>query len=172
MKKQKTLAIGSLDSRSIGCHRAGFEEKEKTIYEEAEKFLRDKDVLEQHFEDIDESSLSNEDKIKALGALKELALMREKDFDEKVAKERERLHEEQQCEIDDVTSGIEEISEEIDSLENTHLEADSVDASTVIETLKDKKSEFEVEKEKYKEQLRLQIQQAEMQARNMRNKKF
>jgi len=57
MKKQKTLAMGSLDSRSIGRHRAGFEEKEKTIYEEAEKFLRDKDVLEQHFEDIDESSL-------------------------------------------------------------------------------------------------------------------
>ena len=172
MKKQKTLTMGSLDSRSIGRHRTEFEEKEKTIYEEADKFLRDKEVLEQHFEDIDESSLSNEDKIKALEALKELALMREKDFDEKVVKERERLQEEQQHEIEDVTSGIEELSEEIESLRGTHLEADSVDASTVIETLEDKKSEFEVEKEKYKEQLRLQIQQAEMQARNMRNKKF
>lgn len=169
---QKKLTMGSLDSRSIGHHRENFEEKERTIYEEAEKFLRDKDILEQQFEDISESSLSTEDKRKTLEALKELVLMREKDFDEKVTKERERLQEEQQREIDDVTSGIEELSEEIDTFENTHLEADSVDASSVIETLKDKKSEFEVEKEKYKEQLRLQIQQAEIQARNMRNKKF
>ena len=172
MLKQKKLTIGSLDSRTIGHHRTEFEEKDKTIYEEADKFLKDKEVLEQHYKDIDESSLSNEDKIKALEALKELALMRERDFDEKIIKERERLQEEQRHEIENVTSGVEELSEEIDTLESTHLEADSVDASSVIEILKDKKYEFEDEKEKYKEQLRLQIQQAEIQARNMRNKKF
>lgn len=169
---QKKLTIGSLDSRSIGKHRTEFKEKERTIYEEAEHFLNDKEILEQQFEDISESSLSTEDKRKTLEALKELALMREKDFNNKIIKERERLQEEQQREIDDVTSGIEELSEKIDMLENNPLEANSVDASSVIETLKDKKSEFEVEKEKYKEQLRLQIQQAETQARNMRNKKF
>ncbi len=168
---QKKLSIGSLDSRTIGRHRTEFEEKEKTIYEEAEHFLSDKEVLEQHFENIDESSLSNEDKRKALEALKELAILRQKDFDEKVEKERERLREEQQ-EINEVTLGVEEISEEIESIKNTRLEANSEDATTVVGALEDKKSEFEVEKEKYKEQLKFQIQQAETQARNMRNKKF
>lgn len=164
--------MGSLDSRTIGRHKTEFEEKEKTIYDEAERFLNDKEALEQHFENIDESSLSKEDKRKALEALKELAILRQKDFDEKVNKERRRLQEEQQQEINDVTSGIEEITEEIESIKDTRLEANSEDATSVIEVLEDKKSEFELENEKYKEQLKLQIQRAETQARNMRNKKF
>lgn len=169
---RKKLTVGSLDSRAVGRHRTDFEEKEKTIYDEAERFLSDKEALEQHFENIDESSLSTEDKRKALEALKELAILRQKDFDEKISKERECIQQQQKQEIKDVSLGIEEITEEIDSMKHTKFEASSEDATTVIDTLEEKKSEFETEKEKYQEQLRRQMKQAENQARNMRNKKF
>ena len=167
---QKTK--GSLDRRAITRTVEKTKERDEGLHEEGGKFLRDKEALEEHYRLIEESSLSAEDKRKALEALKELALLREKDFEDNVEKEREKLQEEQEDRIEEYSSGIEEINEEADSLRGVKLEADSADASEVISALDEKKAEFEKYKADAEEKLRLQIQQAEIQARNMRNKRF
>lgn len=163
---------GSLDGRVIKRNVERTKERDEGLHEEGEKFLRDKEALEEQYRIIEESSLSAEDKRKTLEALKQLAITREKDFEDKVEKEREKLQEEQKEKIEEYSSGIEEISEEADSLRGVKLEADSADASAAIAALDEKKAEFEQHKADAQEKLRLQIQQAEMQARNMRNKRF
>ena len=163
---------GSLDGRVIKRNVERTKERDEGLHEEGEKFWRDKEALEEQYRIIEESSLSAEDKRKTLEALKQLAITREKDFEDKVEKEREKLQEEQKDKIEEYSSGIEELSEEADSLRGVKLEADSADASAAIAALDEKKAEFEQYKADAQEKLRLQIQQAEMQARNMRNKRF
>ena len=65
-----------------------------------------------------------------------------------------------------------EMEKQADSLREVHMEAASVDTSAAADAADEKKEEFENMKREYAEKLKLQMEQAQMQQRNIRNRRI
>ena len=67
---------------------------------------------------------------------------------------------------------IDELTEQVDVLRDVTMDAATTDASAAADAADAKKQEFEQMKEEYTEKLRLQMEQAEAQQRNIRNRRL
>ena len=100
-----------------------------------------------------------------------IALLQEQ-YDKEVAEEEAKIKEELEDQIESMQEAADEFEKQADSLKNVQMDVASKDTSAAAEAAEDKKKEFETMKSNYVEKLKLQMEQAETQRRNIRNRRL
>ena len=91
----------------------------------------------------------------------------------KLEKEEEaKIKEELEDQIESMQEAADEFEKQADSLKNVQMDVASKDTSAAAEAAEAKKKEFETMKSNYVEKLKLQMEQAETQRRNIRNRRL
>lgn len=142
------------------------------LHELGEKFVSDKAKIEAEIEKVENSGISEQDKKKLIDQLESALSYLQDQYDLEVTEERERLQQELESQILDMQDAADEMEKQADSLREVHMEAASVDTSAAADAADEKKEEFENMKREYAEKLKLQMEQAEMQQRNIRNRRI
>ena len=142
------------------------------LHELGAKFEEDKTKLEDAIERVQASSIKPEDKAKMIAELNAAIDALQAQYEDDVAAEEAKVQEEIEGQLEQMDQTIDELTEQADSLRGVTMDAASTDASAAAEAADAKKQEFEQMKEEYTEKLRLQMEQAEMQQRNIRNRRL
>ena len=100
-----------------------------------------------------------------------IALLQEQ-YDKEVAEEEAKIKEELEDQIESMQEAADEFEKQADSLKNVQMDVASKDPSAAAEAAEAKKKEFETMKSNYVEKLKLQMEQAETQRRNIRNRRL
>ena len=136
------------------------------------KFVEDKTKLEDAIERVQASGIKPEDKAKIIAELNAVIDAVQAQYEDDVAAEEAKVQEEIEGNLEQMDQTIDELTEQADYLRDITMDAASTDASAAAEAADAKKQEFEQMKEEYTEKLRLQIEQAEMQKRNIHNRRL
>ena len=83
-----------------------------------------------------------------------------------------RSRKELEDQIESMQEAADEFEKQADSLKNVQMDVASKDTSAAAEAAEAKKKEFETMKSNYVEKLKLQMEQAETQRRNIRNRRL
>lgn len=142
------------------------------LHELGAKFEEDKTKLEDAIERVQASSIKPEDKAKMIAELNAAIDALQAQYEDDVVAEEAKVQEEIEGQLEQMDQTIDELTEQADSLRDVTMDAASTDASAAAEAADAKKQEFEQMKEEYTEKLRLQMEQAEMQQRNIRNRRL
>ena len=136
------------------------------------RFESDKAKLEAEIDKVNASSISQKDKAAIISQLNAAILVLQEEYEEAVVQEEERVYGEIQEQIEQMEEAVDELDQQIDSLRDVSMEASSTDASAAADAAETKKQEFEQMKAEYAEKLKLQMDQAEIQRRNIRVRKL
>lgn len=142
------------------------------LHELGAKFEKDKTKLEDAIERVQASSIKPEDKAKMIAELNAAIDALQAQYEDDVAAEEAKVQEKIEGQLEQMDQTIDELTEQADFLRDVTMDAASTDASAAAEAADAKKQEFEQMKEEYTEKLRLQMEQAEMQQRNIRNRRL
>lgn len=142
------------------------------LHELGAKFEEDKTKLEDAIERVQASSIKPEDKAKMIAELNAAIDALQAQYEDDVVAEEAKVQEEIEGQLDQMDQIIDELTDQADSLRDVTMDVASTDASAAADAADAKKQEFEQMKEEYTEKLRLQMKQAEMQQRNIRNRRL
>ena len=179
MAMRKVLSKGM----NLGRHtEVGFDELNKETGEQLEerdrlhkigaKFETDKAKLEDSIERVQAANIKSEDKAKMLAELNAAIDALQAQYEDDVTAEEAKVQKEIEGQLEQMDQTIDELTEQADSLRDVTMDASPIDTSAAAEAADAKKRDFEQMKEEYVEKLRLQIEQAEMQQRNIRNRRL
>lgn len=173
MRLGRSLGLSrGLDSRAMDEQAEDSVLEGTRLHELGEKFVSDKEKIEAEIEKVENSGISEQDKKKLIDQLENALSCLQDQYDLEVTEERERLKQELEYQILDMQDAADEMEKQADSLRDVHMEAASVDTSAAADAADEKKEEFENMKREYAEKLKLQMEQAEMQQRNIRNRRI
>lgn len=136
------------------------------------KFEADKTKLEDAIERVQAANIKPEDKAGMIAELNAAIDALQAQYDQDVAAEELRVQEKIEEQLEQVEQTIDELSEQADFLRDVTMDVAATDAYAAAEAADAKKQEFEQMKEEYTEKLRLQIEQAEIQQRNIRARRL
>ncbi len=179
MAKRRVLSKGM----NLGRHsEVGYDELHKEtgeqvaegnrIHKLGAKFEADKTKLEDSIERLQASSIKPEDKAKMIAELNAAIDALQAQYEDEVAAEQAKVQEEIEGQLEQMDQVIDELTEQADSLRDVTMDAASTDASAAADAADEKKQAFEQMKEEYAEKLRLQMEQAEMQRREILNRRL
>lgn len=138
------------------------------LHELGTKFESDKGKLEDEIEKVQAANISNKDKQKMIAQLNTAIEKLQEQYEEDVSREEERVQEDLCQQIEQMNAAVDELEEQADSLRSVTMDAASTDASAAADAAEEKKREFEQMRDSYVEKLQLQMEQAEIQKRNIR----
>jgi uncharacterized protein YukE len=161
-----------LDSAKIKSESDDLIEEGTALQELAERFNADKNKLEDEIEKVEKSPLSAEDKKRILEELKKAVQDLQAQYDREVAEKQKQVYEALEEEIQLMDDLTEELDKQATSLRDVNPEAASTDASAAADIADDQKKENEEMKEEYLGKLKLQKDQAEMMARQIRTRRL
>ncbi len=178
MAMRKVLSRGM----NLGRHEEiGYDELHKETGEQVaegdrlrglgEKFEADKTKLEDEIDRVQASKIKPEDKARIIAELNAVIDALQAQYDNEVAAEQARVQKEIAGQIEQMDQAIDELTEQADSLRDVTMEASATDASAAADAADEKKQEFEQMKEKFDEELRLQMEQAEIQQRSIHDRR-
>lgn len=136
------------------------------------QFLRDKAKLEEQFEIISNSDLAPQHKKGQLEALRVEVLQLQEDYQKMVVDKQNKLQEEHMEEIWQLQETADELGQQEERLRNIHLEVATTDTTAAANAAGEQKRMFEQTKAEYVEKLNLQIEQAEIQRREIRRNRL
>lgn len=181
----KNMAMRRVLSRGMNLGRhgeVGYDELHKEageqvsegdrLHELGAKFEKDKTKLEDAIERVQAANIKPEDKAKMIAELNAAIDALQAQYEDDVAAEEAKVQEEIEGQLEQMDQIIDELTEQADSLSDITMDVASTDASAAAEAADAKKQEFEQMREEYTEKLRLQMEQAEMQQRNIRNRRL
>lgn len=142
------------------------------LHELGAKFEEDKTKLEDAIDRVQTSNIKPEDKAKMIAELNAAIDALQAQYEDNVVAEEAKVQEEIEGQLDQMDQTIDELTDQADSLRDVTMDAASTDASAAADAADAKKQEFEQMKEEYTKKLRLQMEQAEMQRRNIRNRRL
>lgn len=142
------------------------------LHELGEKYVEDKKKLEDAIEQIQSSNIAGEDKQRMIDELKTAIDALEGQYKEEVEDPEAGVRDEIEDLLDQMGQTIDEFTKQTDSLRGVKMEAASIDANSAADAGDTKKQEFEQMKAEYVEKLRLQMQQADIQQRNIRARRL
>lgn len=142
------------------------------LHKLGEKFKSDKETLESEIEKVKDSIISDEDKREIIAQL-EIAIEKlQEQYDQDVTAEEERLQQELMEQTESMQEAADEFDRQADDLRGVKMEAASTDMSSAAEAAEAKKQSFEQMKAEYVDKLNLQIEQANIQRRNIRKRRL
>lgn len=144
----------------------------KKLHELGAKFESDKGKLEDEIEKVQNSKISDADKRKLVTQLKNAITKLQEQYDKDVSEEEKNVQEELESQFELMQEAADEMQKQADSLRKVQMDAASTDASAAADTAEAQKQVFENMKNEYLEKLNLQMEQAEMQRRNIRNRRL
>lgn len=147
-------------------------EKSDKLNELGLRFESDKAKLEAEIDKVNASSISQKDKAAIISQLNAAILVLQEEYEEAVVQEEERIYDEIQEQIEQMGEAVDELEQQADSLRDIRMEASSTDASAAVDAAEAKKQEFEQMKAEYAEKLKMQMDRAEIQYRNIRVRKL
>ena len=136
------------------------------------KYLSDKERLEAKIQDVQNSNLSENNKNKLIAELQSVITTLQDEYETEIVEEQDRIQENLQNEIQAMQEAMEELVRQAESLRNEKFDVGSTDISAAADTADSEKERLDTLKSEYTEQLKNQVEQAEIQRRNMRNKRF
>ena len=142
------------------------------LHEIGIKFEKDKIKLENAIERVQASSIKAEDKAKMIAELDAAIDALQAQYEDDVVAEEAKVQEEIEERLSQMDQTIYELTEQGDALRDVTMAVATTDASAAADAADAKKQEFEIMKEKYIEKLRLQMERAEIQHRNIRNRRL
>lgn len=142
------------------------------LHELGAKFEADKTKLEDAIERVEASNIiEEEDKAKMIADLNAAMDVIQAQYEDDVTAEEAKVQEKIEGQLEQMDQAIDELTEQANSLRNITMDVASTDASAAADASDEKKQEFEQMKEKYEEELWLQMEQAEIQQKNIRNRR-
>jgi hypothetical protein len=179
MEKRKILTrgIGLGRSREIGISEID-EDTESHVDDGdrlgalAMRFLEDKEKIEDAIERVEASDISSEDKAHMIAELNEAMDQVQAQYEADVEAEQAKVHETIEGDLDQMDQLMDEFSDQADALREVTMDVAEADTSAAVEAAEAKRQELERMKQEYAEQLRLQMEQAEMLAREMRSRRL
>ena len=142
------------------------------LHELGVKFESDKAKLEDEIEKVQNSKISDADKRKLIAQLNAAIEALQEQYDQDVTAEEERVQQELMGQIESMQEAADELERQADDLRSIKMEAASTDASAAADAAEAQKQAFEQMKAEYVEKLNLQIEQAAIQQRNIRNRRL
>lgn len=182
---EKNMAMRRVLSRGMNLGRhgeVGYDELRKEtdeqvsegdrLHELGAKFEEDKTKLEDAIRRVEASSIQPKDKAKMIAELNAAIDALQAQYEDDVAAKQAKVQEGIGGQLEQMDQTIDELTEQADSLRDVTMDAASTDTSAAVKAAEAKKQEFERMKEEYIEKLRLQVEQAKMQQRNIRNRRL
>lgn len=142
------------------------------LHELGTKFESDKAKLEDEIEKVQNSKISDADKRKLVAQLEEAITKLQEQYDKEVTEEERKVQEELEGQIESMQEAADEMERQADSLRNVQMDVASTDASAAADAAEAQKQTFENMKSEYVEKLKLQMEQAEIQQRIIRNRRL
>lgn len=142
------------------------------LHELGVKFESDKAKLEDEIEKVQNSKISDADKRKLIAQLNAAIVVLQEQYDRDVTAEEQRVQQELLVQIDSMQEAADELERQADNLRSVEMEASSTDASAAADAAEVQKRAFEQMKAEYVEKLNLQIEQAAIQQRKIRNRRL
>lgn len=142
------------------------------LHELGTQFESDKTKLENEIEKVQNSKISDADKRKLIDQLEGVIVSLQEQYDKEVTEEEHKVQEEIEDQIESMQEAADELEKQKDSLRDVQMDVASTDASAVADAAEEKKQAFEAMKNEYIEKLKLQMEQAEIQRRNIRNRRL
>lgn len=131
------------------------------------RFEADKALLESEIEKVQNSRISDENKKALIAKLDDAIAALQKQYDKDVTENLEDVHSNLEACTEDMQEAADDLEEEGRDLRGIRMDASLTDASAAADAAEAKKKEFEDMKHEYVEKLELQIQQANLQKRNI-----
>ena len=142
------------------------------LHELGTKFEADKKKLEDAIEHVQAANIKSEDKARMITELNAAIDALQEQYNDTVTAEENRVQEEIEVRIEQMDQTIDELSEQEAYLREVTMDVASTDTSVAAEAADAKKQEFEQMKEEYAEKLRLQMEQAEIQRKTIRDRRL
>lgn len=142
------------------------------LHELGKRFEADKAKLEKEITKVQNAKISEADKKNLIAELEGGIALLQEQYDKEVAEEEAKIQEELEGQIESMQEAADEFEKQADSLKNVQMDVASKDTSAAAEAAESKKKEFETMKSNYVEKLKLQMEQAETQRRNIRNRRL
>lgn len=144
----------------------------KNLEELAARFVSDKEKLESEIQKVQNAKISEKDKNALIAQLNDAISQLQEQYETEVAEEQEKVQETLEGKIEAMQEAALELERQEASLRSVQMDAASTDTSAAADTALEQKREFESMKQEYAEKLKLQVEQAEIQRRNIRNRQF
>lgn len=162
----------SLDSTILKKESGDKVQEGDRLHELGSKFETDKGKLEDEIEKVKNSKISDADKRKLVAQLEGAIVALQEQYDREVAEEEERQQQELMGQIESMQEAADELERQSADLRALKMEAASTDAAAAADAADEQKRAFEEMKKEYVDKLNLQMQQAEIQRRNIRNRRL
>lgn len=138
----------------------------------AEKFIKDKDKLEDAIDRVKDSDIKLEDKKELLAELNAAIEKLQHKYELDVMVEEARVHDELEEEIESIGDNVIAFNEQIESIKDISIETSSTNTDKAVEEAQAKKEAFETMGREYTEKLRLQMELAENRQRAIRTRRM
>lgn len=138
----------------------------------AKQFVSDKNKLEDEIEKVQAANISDKDKAQIIAELNAAVVALQEQYDKDVVEEERKVQEELEGQIESMQEAADELERQVDSLRSVQMDVASTDASAAADAAAAQKQAFETMKSEYLEKLNLQIEQSEIQKRNILNRRL
>lgn len=162
----------SLDSTILKKESGDQVQEGDRLHELGAKFEADKGKLEEQIDKVKSSKISKADKQRLVTQLEAAITMLQEQYDREVTEEEERQQQELMEQIESMQEAADELDHEAADLRAIKMDAAATDAAAAADAADEQKRAFEEMKKEYTEKLNLQMQQAEIQRRNIRNRRL
>lgn len=170
--KIKTLNRG-IDGTKIGNDSDKAVGQAKNLDKLGEDFLADKAKLEQAFEEISNSTeFDDKHKRAMLQALNESVRELQQDYEARVTKPQEKVQEELREQTEVMQEAADAMQEQSDSLRSIQMDVAATDTDSAADAADAEKQKFDQMKAEYVEKLNLQIQQQQLQKREIQRRRL
>lgn len=173
MKFRRQLSLyKSLDGTILNKESSDYVDEGTKLHELGAKFESDKMKLEDEIDKVQNSKISETDKRNLIAQLNAAIEILQEQYARDVTAEEERVQEELMGQIDSMQEAADELERQASDLRNIKMEVASTDASAAADAADAQKQAFEQMKTEYVQKLNLQIEQATIQQRNIRNRRL
>lgn len=162
----------SLDSTILGNESGDRVDEGDKLHELGTKFESDKAKLEDEIDKVQNSRISEADKKKLIAQLNASIEALQEQYERDVTEEEKGVQKELMEQIDSMQEAADELECQASDLRSIKMEAASTDASAAADAADEQKQAFEQMKEEYLQKLNLQIEQAAIQQRSIRNRRL
>lgn len=138
----------------------------------AKQFISDKNKLEDEIEKVQASKISNKDKASIISQLNASIELLQLQYEEDVEEEERRIQEELEGQIEEMQEAADELEKQANDLRGIQMEVASTDAVAAADVADEKRQMFEEMKSECVEKLKLQIEQAEIHQREIKNRRL
>lgn len=181
LKGEKNMAMRKVYSKGMNLGRHGevgyaeinnetseYIAEGERLHELGTQFVVDKTKLEDAIKKVQISNIPAEDKIQMIAELNVAIETLQEQYEADVVAEQLKVQEEIEGMLEQMDEAVDELEQQTDFLRGVTVEVADTDASATADIAEAKKQKFEQMKEEYAEKLRLQMEQAEIQQRNIR----